>query len=186
MTQETAFKTVDASELGNAFGQFATGVTVVTTQGTDGSPCGAMVTAFAAVSLDPPLAQITLARTVKAAKYLEGSSFAINILSIDQLETAKHFAGQPSGSEPEWTHAGEAPELLGNAATLRCRPWDAYDGGDHIIVVGEVRSLTVNGADPLLFHEGKFCSIGDQIENHLDNGWFPGVASFQPFSPKSN
>lgn len=184
MTQETVFNPVDARELRTAFGQFATGVTVVTTRGTDGLVYGAMVTAFAAVSVDPPLAQITLTRSSKAAKHLDGSSFAINILSVDQLDVARHFAGQSMDREPNWIVDGYVPVLLGNAATLECRAWNAYDGGDHIIVVGEVRSLAVGDTEPLLFHEGTFHSIGERLEAGTDESWFAGAKSFEPFDPQ--
>jgi flavin reductase (DIM6/NTAB) family NADH-FMN oxidoreductase RutF len=31
-----------------------------------------------------------------------------------------------------------------------------YDGGDHEIVVGSVRDLDANGADPLIFFRGQY------------------------------
>lgn len=184
MTQETMLNSVDASGLRSAFGQFTTGVTVVTTQGTDGKPYGAMVTAFAAVSVDPPLAQITLTRSSRAARHLDGSSFAINILSADQLEVAKHFAGQPMDHEPEWILNGNVPVLVGNTATLECRAWNHYDGGDHIIVVGEVRALTLGDAEPLLFHGGTFHRIGEILAGGDGESWFAGAKAFQPLIPQ--
>ncbi|RAX46906.1 flavin reductase [Arthrobacter sp. AQ5-05] len=184
MTQETTLNSVDASVLRSAFGRFTTGVTVVTTKGTDGMPYGAMVTAFAAVSVDPPLAQITLTRSSKTAKHLDGSSFAINILSADQLEVARHFAGQTMGREPEWVLNGNVPVLVGNAATLECRAWNHYDGGDHIIVVGEVRSLSLGEAEPLLFREGAFHRIGERLEGGEGESWFAGAKAVQPFAPQ--
>lgn len=183
MSQEIMLNSVDASRLRSAFGRFASGVAVVTTLGTDGKAYGAMVTAFVAVSQDPPLAQITLTRSSRAARRLDGSTFAINILSADQMEVAKHFAGEPTDSEPEWAVNGNLPVLVGNAATLECRAWNNYDGGDHIIVVGEVRSLTVSDAEPLLIHEGAFHRIGERLENSRDSDWFAGAKSFQPFIP---
>jgi flavin reductase (DIM6/NTAB) family NADH-FMN oxidoreductase RutF len=189
MTQEATVKAVDARELRNAFGQFGTGVTVVTTRGADGTPHGATVNAFTAVSLDPPLAQVTLTRSSKAARLLEGAPFAINILSAGQLDTAMHFAGRPMNREPDWTLDGNVPVLLGNAATLECKPWNIYDGGDHIIVVGEVTALAVNKVEPLLFFGGKFRHVGDHVEgtpwaqsgDGLAGGWFAGVDSFKKF-----
>lgn len=184
MPQETVLKSLEAKELRNVFGKFTTGVTIVTTQGTDGNAYGAMVTAFAAVSVDPPLAQITLTRSSRAAKHLDGSSFAINILSVDQLEVAGHFAGQPMASEPEWVLAGNVPVLRGNAATLECRAWNNYDGGDHIIVVGEVRALTMGDSDPLVFHEGTFHRLGERLEAGQHESWFAGAKFFQPLVPQ--
>jgi flavin reductase (DIM6/NTAB) family NADH-FMN oxidoreductase RutF len=186
MSQETMMNAVDSSELRSAFGRFSTGVTVVTTQGTDGNVYGAMVTAFAAVSEDPPLAQITLTRSSRAAKHLDGSSFAINILSADQLDVARHFAGEPMDHEPEWDLNGTVPVLVGNAATLECRAWNHYDGGDHIIVVGEVRSLTLGEAAPLLMHRGMFHRIGGQLGHGQDESWFAGAKSFQPIVPQQH
>lgn len=192
MTQDIALQAIDPRELRHAFGQFGTGVTVVTTRGTDGTPHGATVNAFTAVSLDPPLAQVTLTRSSKAAKYLESSCFAINILSVGQMDTALHFAGKPMNSEPAWTLDGDVPVLIGNAATLECKPWNVYDGGDHIIVVGEVVAMEVNKTDPLLFFGGKFRHVGELVEglpwahsgDGPDGGWLSGASSFKPFAPR--
>ncbi|GAA4371349.1 flavin reductase family protein [Paeniglutamicibacter cryotolerans] len=191
MTHDVALAAIDPRELRNAFGQFGTGVTVVTTRGADGTPHGATVNAFTAVSLDPPLAQVTLTRSSKAARYLEGSCFAINILSVGQMETALHFAGKPMNREPDWTLDGDVPVLIGNTATLECRPWNIYDGGDHIIVVGEVVALEVRQADPLIFFAGKFRHVGDHVDgmpwaksgDGPDGGWFSGASSFKSFAP---
>ena len=79
---------MDPRELRNAFGGFATGVTVVTCENDEGQAHGATVNAFTAVSLDPPLAQVTLGRTSKACQLLEGQPFAVNILADDQLDVA--------------------------------------------------------------------------------------------------
>lgn len=180
---------VDPQNLYKAFGTFASGVTVVTCRNDEGVPHGATVSAFTAVSLDPPLAQVTMTRTAKAAKYLQGEPFAINILSIDQLKVALHFAGRPMDVEPEWESDNDLPVLCGNAGTLECKPWNVYDGGDHVIVVGEVVKITTSKAEPLLFHRGKFRHIGELVEGspwHLSGdshscGWYFG-AGFRPFS----
>lgn len=190
MTPEAVMAPIDTRELRHAFGTFATGVTVVTCRSEDGVPHGATVNAFTAVSLDPPLAQVTLTRTSRAARYLEGAPFAINILSVEQMDVALHFAGKVLDEEPEWTLDGNVPVLLKNAATLECRPWNIYDGGDHIIVVGEVISMEINRREPLLFFGGKFRNIGTLVEgapwDHSgdapESGWFAGAKSFKPLN----
>lgn len=181
---------VDPRELRNAFGQFATGVTVVTCRSADGTPHGATVNAFTAVSLDPPLAQVTLTRSSTAAQYLEGAPFAINILAQEQLDVAWHFAGKPLPEDPAWTLDGEVPVLLENKATLECRPWNVYDGGDHVIVIGEVHKIQTSDRDPLLFFGGKFRDIGPlsgsthwhHSGDSLEAGWFYGAGSFKPMT----
>ncbi|MEV4900136.1 flavin reductase family protein [Citricoccus sp. NPDC055426] len=180
---------VDARSLRKAFGKFATGVTVVTCQGQDGAPHGATVNAFTAVSMDPPLAQITLIRGNKASEYLADRPFAINIMAEDQLATCLNFAGKPAREPIRWRCEGAIPVLEGNAATIECRPWRVYDGGDHLIVLGEVVALEVNDEAPLLFISGKFHHAGslhggapwEASGDSIAHGWFEGSTSFRAF-----
>ena len=51
MTQTTD----DSRALRNAYGRFATGVTIVTALDPEGQPIGLTVNSFSAVSLQPPL-----------------------------------------------------------------------------------------------------------------------------------
>lgn len=182
---------LDPRALRTAFGRFATGVTVVTCTKDDGVPHGATVNAFTAVSLDPPLCQVTLTRSSKACGYLEGAPFAVNVLSAGQLDAAWHFAGRPQTAEPGWLEGPTAPVLAGNAATISCRPWRTYDGGDHLIVIGEVVDLEVGDAEPLVFLGGRFRELAPPVTGvhwggSLDCpelGWFGAATSFTPLHP---
>jgi flavin reductase (DIM6/NTAB) family NADH-FMN oxidoreductase RutF len=147
---------METRELRNAFGRFATGVTVVTCTNEEGDPHGATVNAFTAVSLEPALAQVTLGRTSKACQFLAGKPFAINVLAAHQLDVAWHFAGRPADQAPTWVDGPTAPLLEGAATTISCQPWRTYDGGDHLIVIGEVEQVEITDRDPLLFHGGQF------------------------------
>lgn len=188
-TSELPAQAIDVRELRNAFGKFATGVTVVTCRTPDGEPHGATVNAFTAVSLDPPLAQVTLIRGNRASQYLEDQPFAINIMAEDQLDVCLNFAGKPMKSAPQWRSEDGVPVLCGTAATIECKPWRIYDGGDHVIVIGEVIAMEVNDVDPLLFVSGKFREVGnfsggspwDASGDSLSTGWFEGSKSFKSF-----
>lgn len=188
-TSELPAQTIDVRELRNAFGKFATGVTVVTCRTPDGEPHGATVNAFTAVSLDPPLAQVTLIRGNRASQYLEDQPFAINIMAEDQLDVCLNFAGKPMKSAPQWRSEDGVPVLCGTAATIECKPWRIYDGGDHVIVIGEVIAMEVNDVEPLLFVSGKFREVGnfsggspwDASGDSLSTGWFEGSKSFKSF-----
>ncbi|MDT7675907.1 MAG: hypothetical protein QOD82_3809, partial [Pseudonocardiales bacterium] len=133
---------VDPRELRSCLGHFATGVTVITCDG-DGSPHGATVNAFSAISLDPPLVLVSLDRKSRACKYLDGKPFTVNVLTEPQDDVALHFAGRPMSSGPEWapTEAGRAPRLRGSLAWISCDPWRSYDGGDHVLYLGQVREF---------------------------------------------
>ncbi|MGH3353229.1 MAG: flavin reductase family protein [Nocardioides sp.] len=183
---------MDPRELRNAFGGFATGVTVVTCDSDEGQAHGATVNAFTAVSLDPPLAQVTLGRASKACQFLDGQSFAINVLAADQVDVAWHFAGRPAEEAPTWVDGPTAPILAGAATTISCRPWRTYDGGDHLIVIGEVETVELTDKQPLLFFGGEFRYLSPQHDRapgihwggSIDcptSGWFDS-ASFSPLA----
>lgn len=181
---------MDQRALRDAFGRFATGVTVVTCTTDDGQPHGATVNAFTAVSLEPALCQVTLARKARACAYLDGRPFTVNVLADDQLDVAWHFAGRAADVPPAWLDGPTSPLLDGVAASISCRPWRTYDGGDHLIVIGEVVHVEVHERDPLLFFGGQFRSMSP-VETGVhwngsldcpDAGWFDSTATFTPLA----
>ncbi|GGR66768.1 flavin reductase (DIM6/NTAB) family NADH-FMN oxidoreductase RutF [Nocardioides luteus] len=177
---------MDPRTLRSTFGRFATGVTVITCRTPDGAHHGATVTAFTPISLDPPLVQVALTRTSKAAAYLEGAAFAVNVLAADQSDVAMHFAGRPCRDPLPWRESATAPRLGGTAATLVCRPWRTDDGGDHLLFLGEVVEVTATDRKPLLFHDSAFHEIGSPssdvvwlgCQDDPSTGWFDATASF--------
>ncbi len=181
-------------ELRNIFGQFASGVTVVTCVNHDGLPHGATVTAFTAVSIEPRLCQVTMTRKSKACAYLSDAPFAVNVLAHDQVDTALHFAGRPQEPGPVWMKGTTAPILCGSAATFSCVPWSSYDGGDHVIFIGEIVDASSSGKDPLLFYRSTFHNLGAKSESaawtgSMDDphsGWFDEKTIFTPFHQATN
>ncbi|KRF16715.1 flavin reductase [Nocardioides sp. Soil797] len=187
---------MESRDLRNAFGRFATGVTVVTCRTEDDEPHGATVNAFTAVSLEPALAQVTLGRSSKACQFLDGQPFAINVLAHDQLDVAWHFAGRPADQPPVWVDGPTAPLLAGAATTISCRPWRTYDGGDHLIVIGEVEAVDTSDRNPLLFFGGQFRYLSPQHDaapgmhwgGSIDcptSGWFD-ADSFRPLAESTH
>ncbi|HEU5470568.1 MAG TPA: flavin reductase family protein [Actinophytocola sp.] len=148
---------VDARQLRNCLGHFATGVTVVSCEH-EGRPHGATVNAFAAVSLDPPLVMVSLDRRSRAGGYLGQRPFTVNVLRERQTRLARHFAGQARASAVEWaiSTADRPPRLVGSLAVFECEPWRTYDGGDHQLFLGEVVDFEYHGGDPLVFYRGQF------------------------------
>ena len=142
---------MDQAAYRRAAGQFPSGIVVVTT-----SAGHAMtVSAFASVSLEPPL---VLFCAEKIARFhdavLAAGSWGVSILTEDGEKTARWLAtrGRPLDSQLEEIphHPGAvtgAPLLDGALATMECRTFAVYDGGDHSIIVGQV--IAVDGpADP--------------------------------------
>jgi 3-hydroxy-9,10-secoandrosta-1,3,5(10)-triene-9,17-dione monooxygenase reductase component len=140
--------------------RFATGVTVITSTGTDG-PAGMTANAVASLSLDPLLVMAGFdlrSRTLAAVR--RSRRFAVNVLASDQEEVSRIFASKQP--EPEkftaCTHRVRAgvPVIDGALAWVCCRVSAVYPGGDHVIVVGEAMEMGGNGGEPLLFYGGRY------------------------------
>ena len=128
-------------------GLFSTGVTVVTTVH-EGRLRGITVSAFASISLEPPLVMIALAREAGTCEMIEASRlFAVNILSDDQEFLSERFAARaPIVNEkfegvPYETAVTGAPILPESIAWYDCQVETTYDGGDHLIIIGRVVAI---------------------------------------------
>jgi flavin reductase len=154
---------LEPRHLRSCLSRFVTGVAVVSYIA-DGEPRGVTVNSFTSVSMDPPLILVSLARSAKAVGHLSQVPFTINVLKASQLDIALQFAGRPrEGLRVAWQDCadGLAPVLAGALATFRCRPWHAYDGGDHVLQLGQVAEAYVSGdEEPLLFDRGRFAMVG--------------------------
>lgn len=151
----------DARTLRDALGCFATGITVVTAMAPDGAPIGLTANSFTSVSLDPPLLLVCIANTAGSAPTLrEAEHFAVNVLQIGQQAVSGRFAGKDEDrfAASDWS-LGEngAPVLSGSLSAFECRRHAVHDGGDHFILVGEVKRAQFDARrDPLLYFRGKY------------------------------
>ena len=151
---------VDTRALRNALGQFATGVTIVTACGPDGERVGVTVSSFNSVSLDPPMVLWSLDKRALSRTVFESSThFAVHVLKLEQKQLAQRFAMR--GTEKFQglqcgAGLGNAPVLSDCAACFECETRSRYDGGDHVIFVGEVKRFEHAAVAPLVFHGGGF------------------------------
>ena len=145
-------------DLRHALGRFATGVTIVTTTTARG-PLGITANSFSSVSLAPPLVLWAPARRSSRFPAFEAAShFAIHVLSAGQRDLAERFSRPGEGWPADLDYArGVAgiPLLAGCTARFECRHDAAHEGGDHLIVVGEVLRVAEADLPPLLFHRGR-------------------------------
>ena len=102
-----------APRLRQALGRVATGVTVVTTARDDETVHGMSANGVISVSLDPPLAMVSLRRECRMDLLLPATRrFGISVLAADQQWLAMHFAGRPdSHRRPPLTWWGGLPFL---------------------------------------------------------------------------
>lgn len=145
----------------DALGQFATGVTVVTTLSAKGR-LGITANSFAALSLDPALVMWAPGRFSRRFDAFEQADhFAIHVLAEDQLWLARHFAGDGLDFNLDGVTEGTggAPLLAGCLARFECRRHAVHPGGDHAIVVGEVLRVQARTGAGLSFFAGTYRSI---------------------------
>ena len=157
--QSTA-ATFDPKDFRRALGMFGTGVTIVTTRAENGEPVGITANSFNSVSLEPPMVLWSLAKNARSlAVFQNADSWNVHILSNEQEALSNRFAragedkfsGLPLDSE-----AAHAPLLQDCSARFRCKTAFQYDGGDHIIFVGEVTDYDANPHPPLLYVTGGY------------------------------
>lgn len=148
------------TEFRNALGAFATGVTIVTTTDSAGVPVGVTASSFNSVSLDPPLVLWSLAKSAQSRDaFCSSGHFAIHVLAESQEATSNRFArsGEDKFAGVDWSPGSiGSPVFDTYAAVFQCRTRYQYEGGDHIILVGEVVAYERRDEAPLLFHGGRY------------------------------
>jgi flavin reductase (DIM6/NTAB) family NADH-FMN oxidoreductase RutF len=123
---------------------FPTGVTVVTTIDTSGTPKGLTVSAFCPVSLHPQLVLVCLdnqSSTLGAIR--DTSTFTVNFLASGREELARRFASKVGdkfdGVPWDTPIPGGGPVLTEDSgAYVACRVLQTTEAGDHWVVLGEV------------------------------------------------
>lgn len=153
----TAF---DPANFRKALGAFATGVTIITTRAEDGSLVGLTANSFNSVSMNPPLVLWSLAETsLSMPVFRAAPHWAVHVLASHQEDLSARFAKRGidkfAGLDIE-TGAGAVPLLKHCTARFECRNAFQYEGGDHVIFVGEVLNFQRSEAAPLVFHGGKY------------------------------
>ena len=132
-------------------GQFATGVTVVTTQG-QGRPAGITVNAFSSVSLEPQLVLVCIDLSSNTLPFIrESGAFAINMLTNEQEHLSRCFAMTTEERYEHFCHASFHTAATGSPiiddvlAFIDTRVVAEYPGGDHVIFLGEVMAMGTDG-----------------------------------------
>ncbi|MFE4262474.1 flavin reductase family protein [Streptomyces sp. NPDC056883] len=160
---------VSPAEFRVVLGNFATGVTIITSppgEDEDG-PAGFACQSFTALSLDPPLVTFMVARTSTTwPRIARTGVFCVNILGAEQGDLCRAFAVSGADKFAGVTHTPApvtgSPQLDAVPAWIDCRIHAVHTGGDHLIVVGKVEAMGAAGEGaPLLFHKGRFGRLAE-------------------------
>jgi flavin reductase (DIM6/NTAB) family NADH-FMN oxidoreductase RutF len=151
---------VDERTFRNTMGTFATGVTVLTTC-YENKVHGMTANAFMSVSLNPKLISVSVDEKAQMHnKIREAGKFAVSILSDQQEEVSKHFAGQIKENrktEFEWFH--DIPIIKHSLANIVCKVYNSHKEGDHTLYIGKVIDILLNEGNPLTFYQGQYGRI---------------------------
>ncbi|HEV2508420.1 flavin reductase family protein [Bosea sp. (in: a-proteobacteria)] len=174
-----------AREFRDALGLFPTGVAIITAKTSDGELLGATVSSFNSVSLEPPLVLFSVGRNARAFEHWNSvEHYAVNLLGEGQSELSTRFAKPMTdkwqGITPIEGAAGQ-PLLPDAMAWFECRNHARHDGGDHLILIGEVTRFSLAMTPrprPLVFFRGRYRQLDAEhlIETppgveHLLHGW---------------
>ena len=157
----------DSQTFRQAWGKFATGVSVVTTVQEDGSVHGMTANGISSVSLDPPLVLVCVGHTAASYPLIrEAKRFAINIMNEDQRPLAEYYArpsDQKTGElDVSFTHTERGVATVdGSLAHMDCRVVSEHEAGDHTIFIAEVEEIEIGDGKPLLYYEGRFSSLAN-------------------------
>ncbi len=150
--------------LRDAFGCFATGITVVTAD-LAGKPVGITVNSFSSVSLEPPMISWCIDKQASLYSLFERTEFfSVNVLSAQQLELCRLFSlGRKEGFDHlNWRRGvKDIPLLADCVANFQCQTVHRYPGGDHSILVGEVLACDISAGEPLIFFNGEYRQLND-------------------------
>lgn len=156
---------IEKNELRRVMGHFATGVTVITTFSAEGVLHGLTANSLTSVSLNPPLLLVCVEKKAESYGSFESSRvFTVNVLAEDQEDISRRFATSGVNKFEGVAYqrgANGCPIIHGALAYLECKLYDAHDGGDHTIYIGEIEQAETREGRPLVFFRGGYRSVGD-------------------------
>jgi flavin reductase (DIM6/NTAB) family NADH-FMN oxidoreductase RutF len=151
-----------AVALRRTLGQFATGVTVVTTRKGE-QVHGMTANAFMSVSLEPPLVLVSIdRRTTMCGLLYEGGHYGVSVLCENQAALSDRFAGRQGEGlpDPRFDVVRGTPLVEGALAHFVAVVARSYWGGDHSLFLGRVEYARHHSGAPLLFHGGRYERLG--------------------------
>lgn len=155
---------MDERQFRNAMGNFATGITVITTE-VENEVHGITVNSFTSISLEPKLVLISIANTAKMLSHIQQSKkFTVSFLGADQENISMQFAGQIKDATPyEFQYFNSQPTIKDALANITCNVYAEYPAGDHTIFIGEVTDFRLNedSEEPIVYYRGKYRKLNN-------------------------
>ncbi|MFE2998757.1 flavin reductase family protein [Nocardia sp. NPDC059246] len=129
-------------------------------------PHGTTVSAFASLSMDPPMVLVSLDnRSDLLMLVRETGRFGLNILATNQVACATAFArkGPDKFVGIDWREEEGVPRIDGVAGWVVCEVAELVPGGDHTVALGNVVASHTTGGAPLTYHRRNFGTHADHV-----------------------
>ena len=151
---------VTADTYKRAWSRFVTGVSIITT-GTEDDLHGMTANGIASVSLEPPLALVSVdKRRNTHDRIISFTSFGISILKVEDEPVAVHFASpaetRPDTSPDLMRRLGGSMVITNALAAFDCRVISTCEVVDHTIFIGETEAAFFSDGTPLLWNRSRF------------------------------
>jgi flavin reductase (DIM6/NTAB) family NADH-FMN oxidoreductase RutF len=125
----------------------------------DDRPSGTTVSAFASLSMQPPMVMVALNEDSELLKMIRRTGrFGLNILGASQADLAMKFGrkGPDKCAGVDWNLEHGVPRLGGAPGWLACTTASIVAGGDHSVIMGLVVGGDSSGDDPLTYRARTF------------------------------
>ena len=144
-------------------GNFATGVTVITTTDDEGQPHAMTANSFTSVCLEPPVILVCVAHGTHTYGFVERSGcFGVNILGQDQEDVGAYFAKRPDDRTEDlkvsYSEGDDGIPALDNSMLfMGCQVVGSHVYGDHTVYMAEVKEIRENNSGvPLMFFRSRW------------------------------
>lgn len=153
---------VDGLALRQIFGQFASGVTVITS-GAESAVHGMTANTFMSVSLEPALILISLQNDSRMRQVIDAEGrFGVSILADGQQSVSDHFAGRTEdAAAASFEYRGGTPVVKDALAWIACSVEQRHLAGDHTLFIAHVDDFLQSEGAPLLFFGGQYRTLSE-------------------------
>jgi len=138
-----------------AMENYPTGVTLITTTSEENSPIGLIANSFTSLSMDPTLILWSIDHQVSTYEHLTScKEFAVHLLAGEQGDLLKEFTRKGDRFENvDWGPSRNNIPIVKDAlAVIECETYNKIEAGDHTIIIGKVKEVSVEDKEPLLYH----------------------------------
>jgi flavin reductase (DIM6/NTAB) family NADH-FMN oxidoreductase RutF len=154
---------VDPDLFRSVLGRFAASVTILSARDATGRDRGMTVSAFASVSLTPPLILACVDHIASIHPTLMTEEWiGVSVLAEAQEAYSRRFADPDADrfDDLEILRGRHGVALLvGAAAHLECRIVARHEAGDHTIFVCAVEDAAAHTPRPLLYYRGGYAQL---------------------------